>query len=156
VIAPSGTIDLSVSAIQLNQNPLLNEGTNTQIQTISSVTNLGPDSATDVICTVVVPYADAFAIASTTQGAGCSHAVGSANYVCALGTLTVGEQQNTTVLMGLPTSAVPGTVTTTVTCTADQTDTNDQNNAATLSTTIQNPSSGGESMFGYSWMQWIL
>ncbi|MFZ5863100.1 MAG: DUF11 domain-containing protein [Nitrospirota bacterium] len=97
-----------------------------------TVTNNGPNSATNVVMTDPLPAGATFVSSSTTQGS-CT---GTTTVSCTLGTLINGASATVTIVV-TPTAA--GTLSNTASVTANETDPNTANNSAPGTTTVNAP-----------------
>jgi uncharacterized repeat protein (TIGR01451 family) len=90
-----------------------------------TVTNDGPDAATNVVVIDTLPAGVTFVSATPSQG-NCS---GTTTITCTLGTINSGANATITITVTAPTST--GTVSNTATVTSDQSDPNTTNNTST-------------------------
>ncbi len=98
------------------------------------VVNAGPDAASVVDFTAVLPSGATFVSATATQGSGCTEAFGVAS--CSLDVLANGGSADVTIVV-VPTAAGAGSITASVTSAA--TDANSANDATSLETLFVNP-----------------
>jgi uncharacterized repeat protein (TIGR01451 family) len=101
-----------------------------------TITNAGPDPATDVILTDTLPAGATLSSATASQGT-CG---GSGPVTCSLGTIASGSNATVTLVV-TPTQA--GTASLTVSVAAAESDPDTGNNAATVAATANAPSAGG-------------
>jgi uncharacterized repeat protein (TIGR01451 family) len=100
-----------------------------------TVTNNGPDAATNVVVTDTLPSGVTFVSASP----GCVHAAGVVT--CNLGTIAVGDSVTITIVV---TVTAPGTISNTATVTSDTLDPNTANNSDAEPTEVQSGPIGGD------------
>jgi uncharacterized repeat protein (TIGR01451 family)/CSLREA domain-containing protein len=100
-----------------------------------TVTNRGPDAATNVVVTDTLPSGVTFVSASP----GCVHAAGVVT--CNLGTIAVGDSVTITIVV---TVTAPGTISNTATVTSDTLDPNTANNSDAEPTEVQSGPIGGD------------
>ncbi len=100
---------------------------------VITATNSGPNTATNVVVTQILPVGATVLSVTVSQG---TTNLSSGSLVCNLGTLTVGRSATITVKLK-PTNT--GTLNTTATITAGQADPNPANNSATASTLVALP-----------------
>jgi uncharacterized repeat protein (TIGR01451 family) len=128
-VAATGNADMSVS--MTGTPSTVNQG-DTLTYTIS-VSNNGPNQATNVTLTDALPSGVTYASVSTTAGT-CSQASGTVT--CLLGTMSNGGSATVTLLASAGSSA---TITNTASVTAAQNDPNLSNNSSSVTTTIATP-----------------
>jgi len=100
-----------------------------------TVTNRGPDPATNVVVTDTLPSGVTFVSASP----GCVHSAGVVT--CNLGTIPAGDSVTITIVV---TPTAPGTISNTATVTSDTLDPNTANNSDTEPTEVQSGPIGGD------------
>ncbi|MDW8031028.1 MAG: right-handed parallel beta-helix repeat-containing protein, partial [Candidatus Bipolaricaulota bacterium] len=108
-----------------------------------TVTNLGPDTATNVILTDTLPSSVTFVSATPSQGS-CNPPVGNV-ITCNLGNINANNTVTITVVVR-PTE--PGTITNIVTVSGDANDPNPNNNTAQRDTTVEGPLGGDPPIWG--------
>jgi uncharacterized repeat protein (TIGR01451 family) len=130
---PTGRADLSIAKSD-NPDPVQAGGTVTYS---ISVTNAGPDAASDVVVTDRLGKSVTFVSADTSAGT-CSQA--KLTVTCDLGTIAATKGSNTaqvTIRVKAPSTA--GSIADTATVSATTKDTNHRNNSASQTTTVNGP-----------------
>ncbi|HEY5914946.1 MAG TPA: proprotein convertase P-domain-containing protein [Verrucomicrobiae bacterium] len=121
--------DLAIAMSALPNPVVLNSNLTYQI----TVTNLGPNTATNVVVSQNLPTGITVSQVSLSQG---SYSLSGSSLLCSLGTIVVGGSANVRVVAA---TARIGTLTSSATVTSSQTDPNSANNAASASANVSPP-----------------
>ena len=109
-----------------------------------SVTNHGPDAATNVLVTDTLPASVTF---NSAEGAACTFASGVVT--CVIATLAPGETVTVSITVGCPAVTTATVVTNTVSVNGDQVDPNAANNLSTATSTIEPATSNPDAASGW-------
>jgi uncharacterized repeat protein (TIGR01451 family) len=131
--APSPTANLGLTA-NATPNPV-NINTNTTLT--YTISNVGPDAATNTTLNTSLPTNATYISSNPTQGT-CSFTSPQLN--CSLNTLAANASTQVTLVI---TSSTVGTLTTNASVSASETDPVTSNNSSSLNITVQNPSNSG-------------
>ncbi|MDQ2940845.1 MAG: DUF11 domain-containing protein [Chloroflexota bacterium] len=136
---PSGA-DLAITSFTDAPDPVT---ATKPIRYTTDLTNFGPDPATNVSVTQVLPAGSGFLGASDPS---CAETGGQVD--CSLGTLAADASRTLTIDVAAP--STPGTAVSTVSVSATEPDPHTENNSASATTQVQSPSAAPDDASGFA------